>query len=179
MREVGELDRPAPISSTRKVACFLPLAVQVLQELESESCELFRQRARVEAGYQRLAKAQFARRCSVVGGSFFDSVPTGGDCYLLKFVILDWDDERAAQILRNVRTAMIDDGRILLLEFVIPPGNEHHQSKLMDLSMLVFTEGGRVRTEAEHRRLLQSAGCDLTRVIPTQSTIAILEAASA
>ena len=126
-----------------------------------------------------MTEPEVARRCSVVGGSFFDSVPTGGDCYLLKFVILDWDDERAAQILRNVRTAMIDDGRILLLEFVIPPGNEHHQSKLMDLSMLVFTEGGRVRTEAEHRRLLQSAGCDLTRVIPTQSTIAILEAASA
>jgi hypothetical protein len=131
-------------------------------------------------GEGTLAEApDLAGRCAVVAGSFFDSVPAGADCYVLKLVIHDWDDARAARILRNVRAAVAEEGRILLLEFVIPPGNDDHQSKLMDLSMLVFTEGGRVRTEAEHRELLQAAGFSLERVIATSSPLAILEAAPA
>ena len=119
--------------------------------------------------------AGLGERCEVIGGSFFDSVPPGGDCYLLKFVIHDWDDERAVQILRNVRAAIADNGRVLLLEFVIPPGNEYHHSKFLDLHLLVLTEGGRERTEAEYRELLQAAGFRLRRVLGTSSPLSILE----
>ncbi len=116
-------------------------------------------------------------RCDVVGGDFFDAVPPGADCYLLKFVVHDWDDERAARILRNVRSAIADGGTILLLEYVVPPGSDYHHAKFMDLHVLVLTEGGRERTEDEYRRLLRDAGFQLRRVVPTAAPLAIVEGA--
>jgi hypothetical protein len=112
----------------------------------------------------------------VLAGSFFDAVPSGADCYLLKLVIHDWDEDQAALILSNVRSAISDDGRLVLVEFVIPPGDGDDLAKLMDMSMLVFTEGGRVRTQPEHSRLLRTAGFDLTCLTPTDSGVSVLEA---
>lgn len=126
---------------------------------------------------QPLQAPGIAERCELVGGSFFDSVPRGGDCYLLKLVLHDWDDERALRILRNVREAIADDGRVLALEFAVPPGDEFHHSKYMDLNMLVLTEDGRERTEPEFRGLYRSAGFALTRVVPTGSPLSIVEGA--
>lgn len=128
-------------------------------------------------GEAKVQSTGLGPRCEVVGGNFFDSVPEGGDCYLLKLVIHDWDDEKAVEILRNVRAATADDGTVLLLEFVIPPGNEYHHSKFMDLNMLLLAEGGRERTEAEYRELLEKAGLTLTRVVPTASPLSIIEGA--
>src|SRR6266571_1356257 len=116
-----------------------------------------------------------AERFEIVGGSFFESVPPEGDCYLLKLVIHDWDDERAVRMLRNVRAAIGGGGKLLLLEFVMPPGDAFHHAKFMDLSMLVFTEGGRERTEAEYCELLAAADFTLARVIQTASPLSILE----
>jgi hypothetical protein len=109
-------------------------------------------------------------------GNFFDAVPSGGDAYILKKVIHDWDDERALSILKNCREAMTSTGRLLLIEPIIPPGNAASFNKLLDLLMLIWTSGGKERTEAEHRALLASAGLQPVRMIATKSPLVIIEA---
>lgn len=128
-----------------------------------------------------LAEAGVADRCAMVGGSFFDAVPAGGDAYVLKYIIHDWDDERAATILRRCREAMGPGAVLLVIEQVLPEhleaGAAAQRLARLDLQMLVLTPGGRERTESEFRRLLADAGFELRRVIPTQSPFSILEAA--
>jgi hypothetical protein len=124
----------------------------------------------------RIEHAGQAARWVFVAGDFFAAVPAGGDLYLLKKVIHDWDDERAQQILMNCHTAMAGTGRLLLIEPVIPPGNAPSFNKLLDLLMLVWNAGGRERTEREHQSLLASAGFRLSRVIPTSAGVSIIEA---
>ena len=114
-------------------------------------------------------------RCETVGGSFFDGVPSGGDCYLLKLVLHDWDDDRALAVVRNVREAIADRGRLLLFEFVMPRTNEFHHAKFMDLNMLVLTEGGRERTANEFSDLYRAGGFSLSRIVPTASPLSIVE----
>jgi SAM-dependent methyltransferase len=118
--------------------------------------------------------ARFQDRCEVVGGDLFDAVPEGGDAYILRHVIHDWDEPRATTILRNCRRAMRSGGRLLLVEIVIPPGNGRSLGKLLDLEMLVLA-GGRERTEAEYRALLAAAGFRLERIFPTASPVSVLE----
>jgi hypothetical protein len=115
-------------------------------------------------------------RCEFKEGDFLDAVPSGSDAYVLKKVIHDWDNDRARSILRNCRRAISSAGRLLLIEPVIPPGNSPSFNKLLDLMMLVWTPGGKERTEGEHRILLASAGFKLTRIIPTSSLLSIIEA---
>jgi hypothetical protein len=124
----------------------------------------------------RLERAGQTARWEFVAGDFFAAVPAGGDLYLLKKVIHDWDDERAQRILTNCRTAMSSTGRLLLIEPVIPPGNAPSFNKLLDLLMLVWNGGGRERTEREHQGLLASAGLHLSRIIPTRAGLSIIEA---
>jgi O-methyltransferase domain/Dimerisation domain len=112
-----------------------------------------------------LERAGVADRCRVVTGDFFDSVPPGADAYLLKSIIHDWDDDRAAAILSNCRTAMADGGVVLVLERMLPdrlsPANTG--AVLSDLNMLVFT-GGRERTEAQYRAVYAAAGLELVEL---------------
>lgn len=121
-----------------------------------------------------LGPAGVTSRCTTTGGSFFASVPAGGDAYLLKTVIHDWDDERALTILRNVRDAITSDGRLLLFEMVLPDGAPPHPGLLLDLEMLVHA-GGRERTAGEYSELLAHAGFRQTRVIPTAGPMSIVE----
>jgi hypothetical protein len=130
-----------------------------------------------EAARRRFQAEGLASRSEILGVDFFDAVPKG-DTYMLKWIIHDWDDERSAKILKNCRSAMTVDGRILLIEAVIQPGSATAFSKLMDLNMLVMT-GGRERTEAEYSALLNAAGLRLSRVVPTQTEMSIIEAVRA
>ncbi|MGE5655628.1 MAG: methyltransferase [Actinomycetota bacterium] len=120
--------------------------------------------------------AGFSDRLSLIGGNFFESVPTGGDAYLLKHIIHDWGDADCAKILTNCRTVMADKSRLLLVEAVIAPGNEPSLGKLLDLEMLAIVAGGRERTQAEYQALLASTNFELVRIVPTQSAVSILEA---
>ena len=120
--------------------------------------------------------ASVAARCDVVPGDFFNAVPAGADTYVLKLVLHDWDDARATRILRNVRDVIIPDGHLIIIETVMPPGNEYHHAKFLDMNMLVLTEGGRERTEGEYRILLDEAGFSLARVVPTASQVSVVEA---
>ena len=120
--------------------------------------------------------AGLAGRCELAAGSFFERVPAGGDLYLLKRVIHDWDDERAAAILRNCRAAMSATARLLVVDHVLSPGNAPSLGKWLDLQMLVLTPGGRERDEAGFRALLSSAGLGLKRILPAGPTASLVEA---
>jgi hypothetical protein len=123
-----------------------------------------------------LTAAGLVDRCEIVGGDFFKSVPTGGDAYILKRILHDWSDEQCVQILRTCRAAMSDRARILVVDAVVPPGNEFHPSKDMDILMMVFAEG-RERTEEEFHELYKQAGLKLTKVVPTPSVLSLVEGA--
>jgi hypothetical protein len=116
-----------------------------------------------------------ANRLQLLTGNFFESVPTGADAYILKHIIHDWDDERSIAILKNCHQAMDKNGRILVVEQVIPPGNTPFMGKLLDVNMLVLCPGGKERTEAEYRELFAAAGFRLNRVVPTQTFVSIVE----
>ena len=124
-----------------------------------------------------LTAAGVADRCEAVGGDFFTAVPSG-DTYVLAQILHDWDDDRSRTILEHCQSAMAPDGRILVVELVLPPGNEPSLGKWLDLHMLVLLTG-RERTEAEYRSLLASAGLRLTQVAPTRSGASVLEAVRA
>jgi O-methyltransferase domain/Dimerisation domain len=128
----------------------------------------------VERTKPYLASAGVLDRCEVAGGDMFTEIPRGGDAYLFSRVIHDWDDERATLALRNCRRAIDPRGTLLLVEEVIPPGDAPGYGKLSDLNMLVGP-GGQERTEGEYRTLFSAAGFELTRVIPTQSRMSIIE----
>jgi O-methyltransferase domain/Dimerisation domain len=115
-------------------------------------------------------------RCQTVVGDFFTAVPPGGDAYMMKHIIHDWDDDRAAQILRSIHTALgAKPGKVILLEGVLAPGNEPSLGKVMDLEMLLLP-GGRERSADEFRALFDRAGFDLVCIVPTQSLVCVIEA---
>lgn len=109
-----------------------------------------------------LLNVDVAARIRIVSGSFFDLIPEGGDAYLLRRVIHDWEDADAVKILSNVRRAMNADGTLLLVEGLID--SAVNPAGLMDLMMLVL--GGRERTQADFHLLLQSAGFTISRITP-------------
>jgi hypothetical protein len=118
--------------------------------------------------------AGLADRAHLVSGDFFESVPGGVDAYVLRHIVHDWEDEKAIRILSNVRRAIRDDGRLLVVESVIPPGNEPFFGKLLDLTMLVIP-GGQERTEQEYRDLFGKAGFRLARTVPTATEVSVIE----
>ena len=125
-----------------------------------------------------LEEAEVADRCEIVGGDVFESIPPGGDAYLLSRVIHDWDDQRAVALLAACRGAMPRGAKLLLVERVLPSradGSAVNQARLLsDLNMLVRT-GGRERTVDEYRALLDATGFQLTRLIPTPTEVSIVE----
>jgi hypothetical protein len=121
-----------------------------------------------------LADAGVAARATCVAGDFFTEVPCGGDVYLLKSVLHNWDDGTVVSILHRCREAMSRNSRLLVIERVVPPGNGPSEAKLFDINMLVMV-GGQERTEAEYHMLFQVGGFELTRVIPTGSPASLIE----
>ncbi len=109
-----------------------------------------------------------------VYGDFFKEIPGGGDVYILKSILHNWDDESCVNILRNCRKVMTDNASLLVIERIVPDGNGKSDSKLFDINMLIMTEG-RERREDEYRNLFMAAGFMLTRVVPTHSSLSIVE----
>jgi hypothetical protein len=119
-----------------------------------------------------------ADRCEIIGGDFFKAVPAGGDAYVLKHVIYDWNDDHATAILRTCRRAMGAEAKLLIFEGVYPPridqSEESRNAAANDVNMLVCA-GGRQRSEAEFQRLFEAAGLRLTRILPTQTPVKVIE----
>ena len=127
-----------------------------------------------EAG-DHLVAAGVADRTMTVSGDFFVAVPSGGDAYVLSQILHDWDDERCGTILRQCRQAMPDHGKLLIVELVLPSGDEPFFGKWLDLHMLAIP-GGRERTADEYDALFRDAGFARMRVVPTQAGPSVVEA---
>ncbi|MDG4665096.1 methyltransferase [Mycobacterium sp. 236(2023)] len=122
-----------------------------------------------------LDQTGLSERITVSGGSFLESVPAGGDVYVMKNIIHDWGDAEAATILRSIRTAIADGGRLILLEMVLPERASSFIGHMLDLEMLLMVSG-KERTRSQYAELLGAAGFRLSRVIPTVSPISVMEA---
>jgi hypothetical protein len=114
-------------------------------------------------------------RVEIQSGSFFDTVPAGGDAYLLSHIIHDWREDRCLTILGHCRRAMNAGGRVLIIEMVLPPADTPHPGKMLDVMMLVGP-GGQERTAEEYTVLLAKAGFRLNRIVPTASSVSVVEA---
>jgi len=139
---------------------------------------VFDQPHAAERAKQQVAAAGLTHRCQVVGGSFFDKIPCGADAYLLKEVLIDWDDDHATAILKNCRAAMPAHGKVVIIEDVYPERIDQsaasRRATANDVLMLVCM-GGRQRSEAEFRELLAASGFRLMRVVPTPARVRIIE----
>jgi hypothetical protein len=131
----------------------------------------------VDGANARIQQMGLSERAQAVAGDFFQSVPSGGDAYVMKHIIHDWDDERALTILKNIRKSLdgVGDGKVILLEAVVPPGNTPHPSKMLDIEMMMLP-GGMERNEQQYRELFQRAGFELREIIPTKSALSVLVA---
>jgi hypothetical protein len=132
----------------------------------------------IEGARANLTKLGLIGRSELVAGDFFKSIPHGGDIYLLKAVIHDWDDKPSKLILQNCRSAMTQGTTLLLIERIVPrrfePCPQHNAIAKVDLSMLV-EQGGRERSEAEFRDLLEDSGFAVVRVLATELDYSIIE----
>lgn len=129
----------------------------------------------IEDAEKNIVAEGLTNRCQTIAGNFHESIPRGGRAYMMKNVIHMFHDEQAIKILQNCYDAIPSDGKILLLEMVIPPGNEPDNGKILDLQMLVQING-RERTKEEYCQLLKAAGFELTKVFATRSPLSIIEA---
>jgi hypothetical protein len=128
----------------------------------------------IEGTKTKVQASDIGDRCETVGGDFFQAVPAGADAIVLKWIIHDWNDEQSVAILKNCHRALPQNGKLILIEAMVPTTSEPHFSKFIDLNMLVMT-GGRERTESEFRKLYEDSGFKLTRVVATESPFTVVE----
>jgi C-methyltransferase len=152
-----------------------PLLASILAAAPASQGVLYDLPVVVSAAANLLCRRDVADRVRLEAGSFFDSVPGGGDLYVLKNIIHDWPDETAVQILRNVGAAAGPRATVLLVELVIPDHDRDYPGKWADLEMLLNLDA-RERTAAEYRKLLSQAGFRMTRVVQTASPLSLVEA---
>ncbi len=136
---------------------------------------LFDQPSVIAGAKPSIATSGIADRCEMIAGNFFESVPAGGDTYILKHIIHDWGDEQAVTILKHCHQVIPEQGKLLVVEQVIPPGNKPFMGKFLDLNMLVMSPGACERTEAEYQVLFKRAGFQLTQFFPTQTFVSVIE----
>ena len=134
----------------------------------------------IERAGEGLRGAQLAGRAELVAGDFFESLPAGGDLYILSRILMDYDDDASVRLLQNCHRAMTPNGRVLIVQLVMPEQGDGgareplFEAAVSDLNMLVLT-GGRERTEGEYRTLLGRAGFRLARVVQTQALVSLIE----
>jgi hypothetical protein len=128
----------------------------------------------IERAKERIQASSLMDRCRLVSGSFFDDVPEGADAYILRHIIHDWDEEKCLTILRNCHRAMRPASKLLVIESVIPAGNERFLGKFLDLHMLLIP-GGKERTKDEFWALFERACFGLTRIVATGTEVSIVE----
>lgn len=125
-----------------------------------------------------LAAHGVSDRVEILSGSFFEGVPVGHDAYLLSHIVHDWDDGENATILGNVREAMKPDGKLLIVEMVLPVDDAPHMGKMLDM-MMMLVPGGEERTPSEYAALLEPNGFRVNRLVPTASAVSVIEAVRA
>jgi hypothetical protein len=147
---------------------------EILQAHPRAQGTLFDQPQTVARAESSLELLGLSTRCQTVGGNFFVDVPEGGDAYLLKWILHDWDDRASVDILRACRRAMKPDAALIVFERLIGPPNTASEGKFVDLNMLVLT-GGRERTRDEFADLFDQSGFRLVSVTPTSTPLFVIE----
>jgi hypothetical protein len=175
----------APVPSTYDFSAFRDLVdvgggqgnllASILKTYPTLRGVLFDRPVVVEEARQLLAEEGLAHRCEVVGGDFFEALPSGADAYLLASVLHNWPDDCAISILRNCQVAMTKSSKLLAVELVLPGPGDSHFGKLLDLDIMVVY-AGRERTELEYRSLFAAAGFRITRIVEMISSVSIIEA---
>ncbi|TNY36150.1 methyltransferase [Thermomonospora catenispora] len=120
-------------------------------------------------------EAGVADRVTIEHGGYFDKLPAGGDAYVLKHILHDFTEDKALTALRNVREAIAPDGRLLVMEYLLPENNRRHLGNIIDLWLMLML-GARDRTLEEYTELLARADLKVTRAVPTSAPISIIEA---
>ena len=128
----------------------------------------------VERARPKIEEAGLSDRCQLVDGDFFQAVPSGADAYVMRHIIHDWNDDKSLAILKNCHAVMSRGNKLLLVESVIPPGNDPFMGKFLDLTMMLVP-GGKERTEDEYRELYDKAGFDLATIVPTSTEVSVIE----
>jgi hypothetical protein len=147
------------------------LLASILDINEDQNGILFDCPAVVAGAREKFAKSEFEGRCTFIGGDFLAEVPNGGDLYVLKRVLVSWDDESATKILANCRAVMADDAKLL----VIDPDIQSKHAQLFDICMMA-THGGRVRDERELNALFERTGLSITGITNTGLGVRLFEA---
>jgi predicted transcriptional regulator len=150
------------------------MLIELLADAPDRTGIVFDRPEVVPAAKEKLAEHGLADRVDCVGGDFFESVPAA-DVYLMSYILHDWDDDSCLRILRNIGKAAEPGARLVLVEAVIPPGDDPHPAKGIDLTMLVLVSG-RERTAEEYQKLLDAAGFTLNRVAPSSTSFSFVEA---
>lgn len=114
------------------------------------------------------------QRCKSIDCDFFKKIPKGYDIYLMSNIIHDWNDEKCKILLKNCFNAMEPGARLLIIEMIIPPGKSFSIVRLLDLEVLVMGEG-KERTETEYRELIESAGFYISKIIPAENDVVVIE----
>jgi hypothetical protein len=160
------------------------LLVELLKTYPQTTGKVFDVPRLAEAVRRTIEAAGLTARCQFLGGNAFESVPAGGDAYLLSNFVISWGDDEALVPLRNCRKAIAASGKLLLVEWVMPTGDEPREgfrfwdTVTMDLIMLAAfgSRSGYVRTRSEFQALLGAAGFSLTAVVPTRASVCVIEA---
>ena len=131
----------------------------------------------VEGARCALCERRMGHRCEPIAGNFFENIPAGADAYFMQHIIHDWDDEHCLKILSNVKRALAGrkNGRLIVVDTVLPDGSQPHPGKFLDLMMMVFP-GGRERSEKEWRALFGKGGFTITKIVPTHAPESVIEA---
>ncbi|MBZ5521212.1 MAG: methyltransferase [Acidobacteriia bacterium] len=130
----------------------------------------------IEGARQLPENQALAHRCDFQSADFFAAVPTGADAIIMKHIIHDWDDDKAVRILQNCLKALSrkQGAKVLVVDMVVPPGDEPHFSKILDLEMMALPSG-RERSQKEFEKLFTGAGLRLNRIVPTKSPVSVVE----
>lgn len=151
------------------------VSAAILNENPELEAIIFDQPQVVSAAKQLLGTAGLLDRCRLVPGDFLQSIPSGGDIYMLSNIVHDWDDPRAVRILSNCRTAMGADSPVILLEAVLPAHGQPTRAVLADVNMMAMLTG-KERTQEEYRSLLRAAGLRLSKIVPVSDRLSLIEA---
>ena len=153
------------------------LVTSILEAAPHARATLFDRPAVVAQAKATLVNPQVRGRCELIGGDFFELIPKGGDLYLLKHILHDWDDAQALRILQAVASAMPRGAKLLVMEQGISPPGTPNPGKIMDVIMLMLLAGGRERTVTQHASLFEQAGLRFQREIRTPGPITLFEGA--
>lgn len=155
------------------------LIASILKNNSSQHGVYFDTPTRIEQATRLIEVTGLSDRCELVAGDIFEAFPADGDVYIIKNLIHDYDDDRAIAILKNCRQAIAEHGKVLLIEMVIPPGNEPSLGKILDVEALLMSAGAVERTEAQYQEILAASGFKLTHVISSKSPMSIIESVPA